>query len=234
MLERYWLEAVPRKPLLGACAYFAVLGAPGPGIEHWLATRGLDVARTNWSPGALPQNRRYRTDYQSLHPLFSAGRFGDENLSAAHFFAAQRCADGERPACRDLVLDSALRTLAPPYAQQFLARRPNPNDSTPLYVMHGYAGGYVQVSNGFLAAVMETEGRDRFNRFWQSEESPEIAFQAAIGQPIDDWTREWVQKTIGYTTRGSRVPITSGLIVVVLAAMGFAVAVVVANTRTLR
>ncbi len=46
-------------------------------------------------------------------------------------------------------------------------------------------------------------GRDRFARFWTSDQSVEDAFAAAFDEPIGAWTMRWAQDRMGPQKSGS-------------------------------
>src|SRR5437764_319739 len=45
---------------LGPCAFYAVYGAPGKGVQHWLAKRGYDLARVPLLDREWPERRQRR------------------------------------------------------------------------------------------------------------------------------------------------------------------------------
>ncbi len=55
-------------------------------------------------------------------------------------------------------------------------------------------------------------GRDRFTRFWTSDQSVEDALNAAFGEPIESWTMRWAQDRLGYQKAGPSTDLLSVLL----------------------
>ena len=49
------------------------------------------------------------------------------------------------------------------------------------------------VSRGFLSYLLDTEGADKFQQFWESPLNAERAFSGAFGRPASEAVRAWVQ-----------------------------------------
>ncbi len=69
-------------------------------------------------------------------------------------------------------------------------------------------------------------GRDRFARFWTSDQTVEDAFVTAFGEPIGVWTMRWAQDRMGYQKAGPSTDAQSVLLTLVtlLACVGIATA----------
>ncbi len=69
-------------------------------------------------------------------------------------------------------------------------------------------------------------GRDRFARFWTSDQTVEDAFTAAFGEPIEVWTMRWAQDRMGVQKAGPSVDLLSVLLTLVtlLACVGISTA----------
>ena len=197
--------------LLGACAYYAAFGEPGTGIREWLASREFDLARgTDWTGSLELRPRQQRALwYIGVHPLTNWLNFNLAARQASPVFL--RCADGERSACAHLVLDSTLR------AERARTRADRPNvvstrpDTTPL--PSGLSWNAIVIDE-FLAGVVRSEGRQRFQQFWKSDQPPAQAFQSAFGEPLDVWTARWTRYVVGPTKRATH---TTPLTVLVMA-----------------
>jgi hypothetical protein len=70
-----------------------------------------------------------------------------------------------------------------------------------------YSSGSLGIRRRFLMADMvRTIGRDRFAKFWTSEETPAVAFKSAIGESITDWTSRWIANQYGPAAPNGPVP----------------------------
>jgi hypothetical protein len=67
-------------------------------------------------------------------------------------------------------------------------------------------------------------GRDRFARFWTSDQPVEDAFVSAFDEPIEMWTMRWAQDRMGYQKAGPSTDLLSILLslITLLACVGIA------------
>jgi len=127
------------------------------------------------------------------------------------------CLAGHIDACRRAVLDPTAYVDPDSYPE------------LEEWISSGYArpvgpfGGRERTWTGDL----ETEfGRDRFARFWTSDQDVEDAFTAAFGEPIELWTMRWAQDRMGVQKAGPSVDLLSVLLTLItlLACVGIATA----------
>ncbi len=69
-------------------------------------------------------------------------------------------------------------------------------------------------------------GRERFSRFWTSDQAVEDAFTTAFGEPIEVWTMRWAQDRMGPQKAGPSTDLLSALLTLVtlLTCVGIATA----------
>jgi hypothetical protein len=151
--------------------------------------------------------------------------------------AALHCIAGEQPACVTGVLHPALEfpaaTAMPPDLTQ-TAWRSRLDVVTVETVRPPNAA--------FVSALITEFGRDKFQRFWSSDQPFEQAFQAAFGESLGRWTARWSRQrwlasgearymsadiTLGVTLKP-----TWPLLAVAWTAVGLAIAGAVARRRT--
>lgn len=84
----------------------------------------------------------------------------------------------------------------------------------------------------FLAAMVRSLGRERFARFWTSDEPVPKAFEQAAGEPLDLWTSRWLAKRHGpVPPRGAGVAPSGWQLSVVLIISALLIAARVSRNR---
>ena len=127
------------------------------------------------------------------------------------------CIAGRVDACRRAVLDPTA------YAD------PESYPELEEWISSGHSrngepfGGRERTWMGDLEAEF---GRDRFARFWTSEQAVEVAFATAFGEPIEVWTMRWARDRMGPQKAGPSTDLLSVLLTLVtlLACVGIATA----------
>ena len=189
---------------LGACAYYASFGPPGPAIEQWLEARSFDLAgQATWaSPPPPPPAAE-----ASAATLFDALVSGSDDRFRASFDALG-CASGELGQCHQ-ALFGVLATNPARYRPQM---RGVVMDLDFFFEGRGFYGGRT-----YLADMVRDIGRERFMRFWRSALPPDSAFAEATGQPIEVWTARWQRARLHGMVLRNRVPLTSVLLSLLVA-----------------
>ena len=212
---------------LAPCLLRAAFGVPGRPMREWLERTGHAAARSNaWldlprdsldSNGQLPWEPMYD---QSWSSLYAPGGFSllrslstieiTMQLAPAYVMGgpALRCLAGSASECSRTVLDSTLlRTHTLPedltgFHSWPFRRRDLPNA---LLSVH-------PIGDWFLSDIIRQEGRDRFARFWRSEQPLEASFREAFGRDLGEWTRDWGnrQRLGSWEARYSRKPVVLG------------------------
>lgn len=197
---------------LAPCLLRAAFGAPGRGMRDWLERTRAAAAKSNaWlhlNPDSL--DGRGQLPWEPMYEQSGSGRSGTglsallRNLAAFEIgvmtappypmgSAALRCLEGNTAECSRTVLDSfPLQESLPgdltfSHSWEFgLRTRPNA-----LLSVH-------PIGDWFLSDIIRQEGRERFARFWQSDQPFEIAFREAFGRDLGEWTRDWgVRQRLG-------------------------------------
>ncbi len=127
------------------------------------------------------------------------------------------CIAGRVDACRRAVLDPTA------YAD------PESYPELEEWISSGHSrngepfGGRERTWMGDLEAEF---GRDRFTRFWTSDQTVEDAFATAFGEPIGVWTMQWAQDRMGPQKAGPSTDLLSVLLTLVtlLTCVGIATA----------
>jgi hypothetical protein len=190
---------------LAPCLLRAAFGVPGRGMRDWLDRTRAAAARSNaWlhrprdfldGTGQLPWEPMYEpapagnseTGLSSL--LRNLAAFEVAVMTAPPYqmgSAALRCLEGNTADCTRTVLDS------------FPLQESLPGD---LSLSHSWEFGRRGRSNAllsvhpigewFLSDIIRLEGRERFRRFWKSDQPFEAAFHEAFGRDLGAWTRAW-------------------------------------------
>jgi len=201
--------------VLGPCSLHLVYGSPGPAIRRWLRDDGMSRLFRSPLPGSAypsPPIDEHRGMYGEWKDRTRGDRaYGRESP------VGEGCLAGHIDACRRAVLDPIAYVDPDSYPE------------LEEWISSGYTiprrpfGGRERTWMGDL----ETEfGRDRFARFWTSDQDVEDAFTAAFGEPIEVWTMRWAQDRMGVQKAGPSVDLLSVLLTLVtlLACVGISTA----------
>ncbi|HSE51404.1 MAG TPA: hypothetical protein VLB00_04405 [Gemmatimonadales bacterium] len=191
---------------LAPCLLRAAFGVPGRPMREWLERTGHAAARSNaWlgrprsvldGNGRLPWEPMYDDSWRSLYAASSSSLI--ERLSTIELTMmlappyvmggpALRCLAGNAAECSRTVLDSIP-----------LRREALPDDLTAFrfweFGRRNRPGALVSVhpiGDWFLSDIIRQEGRERFARFWRSDQPLDAAFHEAFGRDLGEWTRDW-------------------------------------------
>lgn len=176
--------------LMGPCGFYAAFGRPGAGVEEWLQASGFAFA--------------WRTD----RSLSSFSASGDPGLRSQMPAPAAQCQTRRDAECaRALALrPSGDTTTEDPSGSRPPASVARRATIGPLAAADRGAGERLGPDEGrFFAGMVEEFGEDRFETFWRSDQNdPRLAFQQAMGTPLDRWTRQWLDETVGPRTPNAR------------------------------
>jgi len=190
------------------CAFLAAFGPPGDGVGRWLGDLGYGPARVSpwvapWVSGnrdgpwsALP-DRSFIWPRESRGFLLSRA-IGAERiahlLAPPYWFGAPglRCIAGDSTSCREAVLQSGIsgrgeQWLTPDLTVS-LSRFPPPPPGSVIGLTTARPPG-----SSFLADLVHSQGRERFQAFWRSDRPVADAFAEAFGEPLGDWTARWAR-----------------------------------------
>lgn len=204
-----------RQQLLGPCAFYRAFGMPGPQVDRWLRERGWAFAGDgSWnqpSPSVEMQADRYAgmiNGYQRLE--MSVDGIG---CAAAKLDACERAATirGRGRSAPTIWNDNILYR---PYLPLGRSRgRFNPRDLG-------------RNEEFLLSDMVRTVGRDKFGRFWTSDQPVPVAYEKATGEPLGAWVSRWVVGQYGKVEQPGMSPTGVGAgLLVILAGMIAALAV---------
>jgi hypothetical protein len=211
---------------LAPCLLRAAFGPPGRPMREWLDRTGHAAARSNaWldrprsfldGHGQLPWEPMYDQSWSGLYATGGSSLL--RRLSTVELTMmlappyvmggpALRCLAGNTSECSRTVLDStpSRREVLPgdltAHSWQF-GRRGQPDA---LVSVH-------PIGDWFLSDIIRQEGRERFARFWRSEQPLDAAFREAFGRDLGEWTRDWgVRQRVGsWEARFSKSPVILG------------------------
>lgn len=174
---------------LGPCAWWGRFGAPGPGVERWLARGGaqLTLRRT------LGQDDIRYLEEAVRNP------FGAPGYNFVANGALRRCLDGAIPVCTALFTTPGAG-LGPGRAAPSWLDGPDPDDAARPRA-RGYLGRLwrwpaslpMGVPGSVVLADLEAEfGTRAVREFWTSGQPVDGAFRAAFGTDPGGWTRRWL------------------------------------------
>src|SRR5688572_20233215 len=239
---------------LAPCLLHAAFGVPGRGMRDWLERTRAAAAKSNaWlhrHPDSLDGNGQLPWE-----PMYEQAQAGRPTTSLSSLFrnlaafeiavmtappypmgsVALRCLEGNTEECSRTVLDSFPLQESLPSDLTFshtweLGRRNRPDA---LLSVH-------PIGDWFLSDIIRMEGRERFGRFWRSDQPFEAAFQEAFGRDLGGWTREWgVRQRLGSWQAHftSAKPVTLGVTLApswVLLALGWSAAALLLAAWTAR
>ncbi len=187
---------------LAPCLLRAAFGPPGTGVKSWLEqTRFAAAQSSSWlnrpkafldGSGQSPWQPMYDETWSALYAIRSwPGLISRPAIEITMMFAppyvmggpALRCLEGNHAECARTVLDSVSLVDGLPRDLTFfwgLGR----TSRRAILSIH-------PLGNWFLSDVIREEGRERFARFWKSDQPFESAFRDAFGQELGAWTRAW-------------------------------------------
>lgn len=215
--------------LLGPCAFYRAFGMPGHQIDSWLRTRGWTFAGDgSWSQAAPP--------IQMQAPFWNRGStlvaLGPAGTTA--MLGAQRdelttkgiaCSAGDLVACEHSIVDPVVpdrlkvmngNVLYKPYFALGRSR-------SGVYYYYGLRP-LGRVEPFILADMVRELGRDKFGRFWTSDEPVPAAFEKAAGEPLGQWTSRWLSDQYGPMLHRPGVSASAVVVGIVLFALGIFVA----------
>ena len=217
--------------LIGPCAYYAAFGMPGARVDDWFVLRGFAfVGNGSWRQTTQPLDLSAGAYYPDVAPwrIMPAG-----GTSLPYLFELStggvRCSTGDLDACAHAVLT---RSRAP-------GRLWNGNVLYQAYPELSAEGGYWYEVRPFghrestlLAAMVRSLGRERFARFWTSNETVSKAFEDAAGEPLDQWASHWLAMQYGpVPPRGAGVAASGWLLSGVLIISALLLAARVSRNR---
>jgi len=187
---------------LAPCLLMAAFGAPGSGMHAWLRNTRYAAAQSNaWlnRPRSFVDGGRrppWEWSYDgSWNDVHDPSQFSLMRTLAGPTIAmaltppyqmggpALHCLNGNDVACREGVLQPV----------QIVDNVPE--DLTYSWVFgRGIQRSIIAphpVADWFLSDLIRLEGRERFAKFWKSDQPIEAAFQEAYGRDLGEWTRDW-------------------------------------------
>lgn len=176
--------------LLGPCAYYRAFGIPGPHIDTWLRTRGWSFANVgSWrrSPSQVDLAASQFLDVGSTL-RYALGVSSVLLLGELDTDAAQ-CAWGQPDGCDRAILSRRPRG-APTIWQGNVLYKSYPVLGRRWVTYFGKEFGRREPS--LMASMVRTLGRERFARFWTSNDPVPAAFATAAGEPLSEWTSRWI------------------------------------------
>ncbi len=201
-----------RRQILGPCAYYAAFGLPGASVREWLRLRGALLALGgSWTRNTQASDGRQYESYLSANSYFPGP-------PPSFFLFSNRgvnCLVGDAETCESLVLERSI-----PTGQQ----------SVGSAVRLGYRLGPISQRNGaelggreteLLADMLRSLGRERFARFWTSNQPVPQAFEQASGMRLGEWVSTWAAQSVARYDSGPKIPATS-----LVSALGIVIACV--------
>lgn len=177
---------------LGPCAFYAAFGAPGREIERWLSARNFDLAIAPvWTRPA----RLSGTDAYFLSNIGNNARFWLLPVAVA-------CVAGRAEGCRAAALES------PPMSR---------DASRVVTLDQRWRPPALAGAGHYLADVVRSVGRERFQRFWNSELPVDTALAEALRLPVGEWTKRWQAQLVPPIQLGAAPSAGAALLGVLLA-----------------
>jgi len=190
---------------IAPCALFAAFGVPGRSVGSWLAATGYAPAQSNhW---LVPGISEYTYGPWVQWSDRDAGRGWPEEMFGwmrstgtldyalfirppyAYGATGIRCINGDQGACVTGVLHSGIslptEDSVPP-GLTLTAWRTIPAEVT--------VGTVRPPSPAMVGAIITEFGRDKFQKFWSSDQPFEAAFQSAFGISLGAWSAKWAAR----------------------------------------
>jgi hypothetical protein len=215
-LSPYTLTRIRREGL-GVCGFYAAFGLPGRHVANWLEQWAYLPARDlDWNADPLAAGG-------PLVSSLGAGRAVPPMRRGDLTFLG--CAAGDLGRCREAIDSRPGEDRLPVRWADF---RPPGISATGGRFEWRSREPLGPWTDAYLGDMVGHFGRETFRRFWTSNDSLRVAFAAATGENLDEWTMRWARSYIGTPASGNRVPFGSAASAVVLtgvlvaAAAGFA------------
>lgn len=201
-----------QRPGLGLCAYYAAFGNPGREIGRWLAARDYDLTiLPAWNRARIPGAGVWLLERDQPWFWWQVYRYPPAGVA---------CLAGRREGCRSAVMGGR-PAHDPPHLVVIDPRwwrRPP-----------ALAGG-----ERYLADVVRSVGRERFQRFWSSELPADTALAEALRLPVGEWTRRWQAAFVPPIPLGPTPATGSALLGLLLAAAAIGIVLHTVSRREVR
>jgi len=199
------LNALRSQSLIGTCGFFAAFGNPGAGMAQWLAAARFRLARqSDWTVARPPA-----TDESSIYSLSRP---------------AGECLTGSSSRCDDALLTNAAAGQLVGLPARRLAWVLDPGTSWDVPSVRREPITLGSADGQFMADVARSLGPERFKTFWQGAGSPTVAFRAAAGMELSQWTQQWLTRTYGAVEARPRVRVRDVFWLVIAAPLVLVVA----------
>jgi len=188
---------------VGPCILHAKYGNPGDGTFSWLRSGGYQLAEGSMGPWV-------QRDLAHVDPV-SRG-FGTRLAYRLSPHGAA-CVQGAKDVCLKLfrmVNGGGYRSYNDLWSSEL-----SPPGAFPVaYRTRGSLSGIGLggEETGLLFRLEEEFGEERFREFWTSDQDVEVAFQAAFGEPVEEWLVRWAQARWGELDLGPRIPLQATLL----------------------
>lgn len=182
-----WRSAETAEQIAGPCLYYRAFGMPGPQVDAWLRTRGWSFAEGgSWNQGSSQANFGEDQGWRDNMPLAAIlGMRTSVPFLYGMSINGVRCVAARVDACDRALLEKD--RFGPVLLNGTLMSQP---------FRSWYRDGWNARGLGWrewmlLADMVRTVGRDRFGRFWRSNQAVPAAFESATGEPVGEWTTRW-------------------------------------------
>lgn len=182
-----WRSAEAPERIAGPCLYYRAFGMPGPQVDAWLRMRGWSLAEGgSWSQGSSQAHFGDDQRWQNIMPLQAIlGMKTSVPFLYGMSINGVRCVAARVDACDRALLEKD--RFGPVLLDGTLLSQP---------FRSWYRDGWSTRGLGWrewmlLADMVRTVGRDRFGRFWTSNQAVPAAFESATGEPVGEWTTRW-------------------------------------------
>ena len=201
---------------LGPCAFVRAFGLPGAAARQILAENPVFALDPDWT-----RYRGTRAIARTARDSILARSFLSESRWHWRWTVNERaCASGRLQSCRAAMRDT-------------VAREQHPAPAAGVISSHQTTWSRWGTTN-LLASMVQQHGTSAFARFWRADGSPEDAFLAATGRPIEEFAHRYWTEIVGPRYAGPGIPRGSALLAVVTALAFVGAAVALAPRRVAR
>ena len=194
--------------MLGPCAFVRAFGPPGAAARQLLAENPVFALESDWS-----RPRTWSTGLRTGADSVRARSFiWQRHWQWAWTIEERACAAGRLASCRAAMRDTVSREQ---------------NASPARGVISSHQTSWSRwATTDLIAGMVREHGPAAFQRFWRADGTPEDAFRAATGRPIEEYAHRFWSGTIREGYPGPGIPRGSALLAIAtaLAFVGAAVA----------
>ena len=202
--------------MFGPCAFVYAFGPPGAAARQILNENPVFALDGDWW-----RSRAWSADLRTSADSVRTRSFITESQWSWQWTADERaCAAGRMASCRSAIRDT-------------VSREQQASPARGVISSHQTAWSR-WATRDLIAGMVREYGAPAFGRFWRADGTPEQAFLAATGRPLEEYAHHFWRETIREGYPGPGVPRGSALLAIATALAFVGGAIALAPRRVVR